>query len=409
VQKTIRLWYLYDFSNSFASIGLLFYYPLILSEQGASDAWVGIAASIATAILLLILPSLGAYSDRTGKRIFLIKISSAIMVASLIIMAFLLQQPGALETSSLIVVSVFYVLFHICFQSSFMFYSAMMRSISTPETRANISGVGLGLGLLGNALALGISGIVVGTSLLIIGLSGKPLTLFVGAALFAIISIPFFRQREIVISSSPVRFSYFKFLRKLLFERKAFLFLIGYSLLADAVLTFQLYIAVYTTKVFNFPEWMVVLAGITGLTFGIVGGLLANKLVQKVRNKEKALILSSLLYALCFGICALMPNIKIIVFIGLALASISYGLVFSLSRTVYSEIIPEQGQGEFFSIFTVFERAASIVGPLAWLLTFHLLQTYGENIQYRGSVFLLMIICLFGVYFLRKSARHGAV
>ncbi len=405
MKKAIRLWYLYDFANSFASIGLLFYYPLILSERGASDAWVGVSASIATGILLLLLPSLGAYSDRTGKRIALIRLNSIVMIASLIILAFLLQRPDALSTSSLIVISFFYVLFHVCFQTSCMFYSAMMRAITTEDTSAKVSGVGTGIGLLGNALALWITGVVAGSSLVIIGLSGKPSSLFIGAILFGIISIPFFMQQDIVSVSEKLRFSYRAFLKRLVSERKVFLFLIGYSLLADAVLTFQLYIAIYTTKVFVFSDQMVIYAGITGLTFGIVGGFLANVFVRIVKDKERALRASSLFYAFCFGLCALMPKAPVFVFIGLALAGISYGLVFSLARAVYSQITPEEGQGEFFSIFTVFERAASIVGPLVWILTFHLLANYGENIQYRGSVLLLMVVCLFGFYFLKKSAR----
>ncbi|MEK7106241.1 MAG: MFS transporter [Patescibacteria group bacterium] len=407
MKKAIRLWYLYDFANSFASIGLLFYYPLILSERGASDAWVGISASLATVVLLFILPSLGAYSDRTGKRIALIRLSSIVMVVSLVVLAFLLQRPDALTTPSLIVISIFYVLFHICFQSSSMFYSAMMRSITTNDTNAKVSGVGIGIGLLGNVLALGIAGAIAGSSLIIIGLSGKPSSLFVGAVLFALVSIPFFRQKDVVSVSDKLSFSYKVFLKRLLSEKKVFLFLIGYSLLADAVLTFQLYIAVYTTKVFDFSDQMVIYAGITGLTFGIVGGLLANKLVRMVKDKEKALGFSALFYALCFGLCALMPKVPMFVFIGLALAGVSYGLVFSLARTVYSEITPEKGQGEFFSIFTVFERAASIVGPLVWILTFYFLRSYGEDIQYRGSVLLLMVVCLAGFYFLKKSRKNS--
>jgi len=405
MKRNIRLWYLYDFANSFASIVLLFYYPLILSERGASDAWVGIAASVSTAILLLILPSLGSFSDRSGKTIELIKICSILMVLSLLILAFLLQNISNLNTSVLIFVSFFYVLFQVCFQSSYVFYSAMLRDITTTENNIKVSGFGVGLGLLGNAFALGIAGIVAGSSFIIIGLSGKPAALFVGAALFGIISIPFFKQKDVINTSSNTRFSYKAFLKRVMSEKKVLLFLIGYSLLADAVLTFQLYIAIYTSKVFDFSDQMVIYAGITGLSFGIVGGLLSNKLVRIVKDKEKALIYSSLFYAFCFGLCAFMPKISAFVFVGLALAGISYGLVFALARTVYSEITPQKGQGEFFSIFTVFERAASIIGPLVWILTFYLLRSFGEDIQYRGSVLLLMGVCITGFYFLRKSVR----
>ena len=132
---------------------------------------------------------------------------------------------------------------------------------------------------------------------------------------------------------------------------------------------------------------------------------MASKLVYKLRDKEKALRVSSIFYAVTFCIFALVPKVPLLVFVALALGGIAYGLLFSLARTVYSEISPENNQGEFFSIFTVFERAASIVGPLVWLLTFYLLKNFGESIQYRGSMLLLVLVCLCGFYYLIKSNR----
>src|SRR3989344_3550348 len=183
MKKNIRLWYLYDFANSFASIVLIFYYPLMLAERGASNTWIGVSASIATGVLLLILPYLGAYSDRTGKRIFFIKIVSFLMVPPLFILAFLIQKTDILSTSILLILSFFYILFQVCFQGSYVFYSAMLRSITDTDNNAKVSGIGLGLGQLGNAFALGIIGPIIGSSLIIIGLSGKPLALLIGGVL----------------------------------------------------------------------------------------------------------------------------------------------------------------------------------------------------------------------------------
>ena len=405
MKKTIRLWYLYDFANSFASVVLLFYYPLMLAERGASNAWIGVSASIATGILLIILPYLGAYSDRTGKRIFFIKIASILMVVSLLVLAFLMKNLEVFSTSKLFIISFLYVLFQVCFQGSYVFYSAMLRTMTNTENNAKVSGVGLGLGQLGNVIALGIFGPIVGSSLIIIGLSGKPLALFLGAILFMFISIPFLRQKELNNDVEKIGFSYKKFLRDIFSEKRIFFFLIGYSLLADSILTFQLYLTLYITRVFDFSDKLVTYAGITGLVFCVVGGFMASKLAYKLRDKEKALRVSSIFYAVTFCIFALVPKVPLLIFIALALGGIAYGLLFSLARTVYSEISPEGKQGEFFSIFSVFERAASVVGPLVWLLTFYLLRGFGENIQYRGSMLLLVLVCLCGFYYLIKSNR----
>jgi UMF1 family MFS transporter len=162
--------------------------------------------------------------------------------------------------------------------------------------------------------------------------------------------------------------------------------LIGYSLLSDAILTFQLFLAIYVKRVFNFSDQLVSYVVIIGLIFTVFGGFLANKLAYKLKSKEKALRVSSLLYAICFGLCAFIPQMPAFVFIIIALSGASYGLVFSLSRTVYSEISPVDKQGEFFSIYTVFERAASVVGPLVWLLSFYLLESFGESLFFHGPL-----------------------
>jgi len=404
MNKTIRLWYLYDFANSFASVVLIFYYPLMLAEKNASNAWIGVSASIATAILLIILPYLGAYSDRTGRRIFFIKIASVLMVLSLLVLAFSMQKIEIFSVPILFMLSFFYILFQVCFQGSYVFYSAMLRSISTTDNNAKVSGVGLGLGQLGNALALGIIGPIIGSTFIIIGLSGKPLALFLGALLFALISIPFFTQKDSKNDAEKVGFSYKEFLSRIFSEKRVFWFLIGYSLLSDSILTFQLYLTLYIKRVFDFSDQMVTYAGIVCLLFGVVGGFLASKFVYTLKDKGRALRVSSILYAICIGIFAIVPNIPFLIFLSLALGGTAYGLLFSLARTVYSEISPENKQGEFFSIFTVFERAASVVGPLAWLLTFYALKNWGENIQYRGSLIFLMLICFCGFYYLKRSS-----
>ncbi|MDO8603930.1 MAG: MFS transporter [bacterium] len=403
--KTIRLWYLYDFANSFASIVLIFYYPLMLAERGASNIWIGVSASISTGILLIVLPYLGAYSDRTGRRFIFIKIAAILMVVSLFVLAFLMQNIDVFSVPVLIIVSFFYVLFQVSFQGSFVFYSAMLRGITTTENNAKVSGVGLGLGQLGNAVALGIIGPIIGSSLVIIGLSGKPIALFLGGVMFAIISIPFLKQKDLKNDIEKVGFSYKAFLKEVFLEKRIFYFLIGYSLLADAILTFQLYLTLYVTKVFDFSDTLTTYAGIVALLFAVMGGFTASKFAYKLRDKEKALRASSLFYAVAFLILALVPNTPILVFFALALGGIAFGLLFSLARCVYSEISPQNKQGEFFSLYTVFERAASIVGPLVWLLTFYLLKDFGENIQYRGSMLFLVVVCLAGYYFLIKSNR----
>jgi MFS transporter, UMF1 family len=375
----------------------------MLAERGASNLWIGISTSVATGILLFLLPYLGTWSDRTGKKVYLVRIASVLMVVSLFLIASLIRSIDSLSVFMLLILSFLYILFMVCFQGSFTFYSSMLRDMTSSENNAKVSGFGISFGQLGNVVSLSIIGPIIGSSLVIVGLSGKPLALVLGGILFALISIPFLLQKDTYNLTATATFRYRDFFRKIFSIKRVLLFIVGYALLSDAILTFQVYLSLYVKNVFNFSDKLVTYVGLTGLVFGIVGGFMANKLAIKLKDKETALGFSALLYAFCFVLLALIPNIPILVFGAMAVCGLSYGLVFSLARAVYSEISPKDEQAEFFGIYTVFERAASVVGPLIWLTIFFLLKNFGENTQYRGSVSFLVLICLVGFYFLKKS------
>ena len=406
--KTIRLWYLYDFANSFASAVVLFYYPLILLEKGASNAWVGVATSVSTIVLLFILPYLGTYADKTGKRFFLIKLGALGIVFSLVSLAYVLQKTESITTFTIILLSDLCIFFYVSFHTSYLFYASMLRQITETTNNVKVSGVGLGFGQLGNILALGILGPVVASSVAFFGLQGKPLALFLGGVAFISFSVPFLLQKDKdkIQLQEKLNFSYKKFIQEVISNKKLFFFLIGCSLLANAVLTFQLYVSIYLKKVFSFSDQLTTFASITALIFAVIGGFFANTITHKLKDKQTTLQMAAILAAICFGFCSLMPKIAPLIFASLALSGFSYGLVFSLSRAVYSEIVPVDKQGQYFSIFIVFERAASIIGPTVWIVTFFLLSSFGEGIKYRSSMFLLLGVCFLGLYFLKKS-KHS--
>jgi len=111
MKNQTRLWYLYDFANSFASVVIIFYFPLLFVEKGGLDLWVGIGASISTILLILFLPMIGHWADRTGRRILLITISSIGMSVFLVILAFLFSS-DSLDKSLILISSILvYTLF----------------------------------------------------------------------------------------------------------------------------------------------------------------------------------------------------------------------------------------------------------------------------------------------------------
>lgn len=163
LKSKVGLWYWYDFANSFASSVIVFFFPLLLSEKGASDVWIGISTAISTVILLTFYPRLGNRSDILyNKKMLYMRISSVFMFLSLIGIAFFTNFNQVLSIYELLTVSILYITFQVSFQGSYVFYSAMMQDFENNGGEKNrISSFGLGIGQLGNAISIGIMGALV--------------------------------------------------------------------------------------------------------------------------------------------------------------------------------------------------------------------------------------------------------
>ncbi|MBI1812970.1 MFS transporter [Candidatus Peregrinibacteria bacterium] len=82
------------------------------------------------------------------------------------------------------------------------------------------------------------------------------------------------------------------------------------------------------------------------------------------------------------------PVIFAIVAVGNGFA---YGALFSLSRAFYAILVPIEKQAELFSVYVLFERAASILGPLVWSGAAWLFSSFGPD-RYRFSMLSLALI-----------------
>ena len=76
-------------------------------------------------------------------------------------------------------------------------------------------------------------------------------------------------------------------------------------------------------------------------------------------------------------------SISLPVLLGLfALYGITAGAAFAVSRSLLSDLIPYTVKGQFFSLYSLFERFASILGPAVWGIIVALVTTHGA-LNYR--------------------------
>lgn len=409
--QKVRLWYLYDFANSFASSVVIFYLPLLLLQGGASDTWIGISTAISATILLLFYPALGRKSDQSQKtRMRYIQLSSIVMVIVLVTMGSLTNQyVGNYSLSLLFALSLLYIIFQVSFQGSYVFYTAFMQDFeNTGHNKDRVSSLGLGLGQLGNAVSIGTMGaFVVGGSVVVLGISGKSLALVLGAVLFIVLALPFLLQKLDGAAPREVetrkQFSFREFVGKIFSNKRLLYYLLGYMFVADSVTTLQVYLTLYLKNVFGFTDKMSSLAGVVSLVALFATCMLLGSLAHRMVNKNRLLSIAGAIYVSTFILFGLTPAIPSLAYLFLALAGIAYGLFFPLARSLYSDIVPKEEQAEHFSSFVIFERAAAIIGPIIWVIVYELLRSNSVEFRYRANLMVLSLIAMIGLYLIKKS------
>ena len=309
----------------------------------------------------------------------------------------------------LLTLSVLYIIFQISFKGSYVFYSSFMQNFEdTGHNKDRVSSLGLGLGQLGNAMSIGIMGtFVVGGSLVLWGMSGKSLTLILGAVIFVVLALPFLTQKLDAVVPSEVkvdkRFSIREFSKRVFNNKKLSYYLLGYMFIADSVTTLQIYLTLYLKNVFDFTDKMSSLAGVVSLGMLFATCMLLGSLAHKMVNKNKLLSIAGAIYVATFLLFGLTPNVPYLVYLCLALAGTTYGLFFPLARSLYSDIIPKKEQAEHFSFFVIFERAAAIIGPIVWVIVYELLRSYSVEFRYRANIMVLSLVAMLGLYLIKKS------
>ncbi len=365
-------WALYDWANSaFATTVMAGFFPVFFKEYWASELsatdstfWLGMGNSIASVLMVLFAPLIGALADQGGNK-----------KRFLLLFAFL----GALMTSCLFVVSAglwqvalaFYALGIIGFSGSIIPYDALLIDVAEEKALDKVSALGYAFGYLGGGLLFALNvlmvlkpevfgladaGQAVRISFLMVGLwwavFSIPLVLFVHEQHPRPASKHILRNalREIVENLREVR----RF-------RMAALFLLSYWLYIDGVDTIvrmavdyglaigfessDLLTALLITQFVGFPA---------ALLFGYIGTRHGPK-----RGIMIALGVYTLIVFWAWRMQSMWEFYSLAVAIGLVQGGIQ-----SLSRSLYARLIPADRAGMFFGVYNMLGKFAAVIGPI---------------------------------------------
>ncbi len=411
----IAPWIAYDFINSLLIInGSLYFSAWITQNQGVNSSWYGLTFAISTVLLLILLPIKGSLIDKHGIGRQMLFVLSILIGAAAIV----LSQLGH-ATSPVLRIGgtlVAFGLINLFYQASFVPYNWLLvhlRGVETPNDVRKVSGFGEAFGSLGSVV-----GAILGVILLKQAL-GETETAYIdlffwlGLLFLALFFIVYWRLcRGLKIRTETTVESYGTLVREsfsLLREKgKLRRFLIAFLFYADALLTVQLYLPIYMRERLNLVDTEVSLAIVISLTAGAIGATIF-AWTAKGKELRKVIALCLAAWAITLFLFGIVASRTPFLFL-MAGAGVLYGVLWSASRAYLIEMTPVDKLGRTFGFYSIFERCASIVGPLLWggIMLLPLETSWRYTCAFTAMA-VLIVVSIFVLLLSRQESNEPAV
>jgi len=369
----VLAWALYDWANSaFALVVLTAFVPVMLGgfwNDGAPSTLttfrLGLANGLASALVVVLAPMLGAFTDQGRGRKRWLAVFTALGVAGTAALAL----PGAGQWAPAVAC---FVVASVGFFAANSLYDAMLLDVARPATYDRVSALGYGLGYLGGALIF-LLAIALVSAPGVLGLADAPAAMrwsFAGVALWWVLfTLPLlWWVQERPGPALPAGQAFAAGLRQLRATLGALrgqpnllLFLAAYWLYIDGVYTiikmavdFGLSQGLSATDV----TVAILLTNLLGFPAAIGFGLLGERI-----GPRNGIFLGLVVYLLATTAAVFLTTAA--QFYGLAAAiGLVQGGVQSLSRSLYARLVPEGLGGEYFGFFNMLGKFSSILGPV---------------------------------------------
>ncbi len=394
-------------------MGGLFLAQWVVLDNKFDDIWYGATFTLATIVLLITSPFLGAWSDGVGRRMPFLKWITYIQAIVGLLLG-VVAVSGIATIPKVIIVLVLFFFLQYFYQISLVFYNAILDLLSTSSDRGRVSGITETADNIGWLIA---PALLLPFSLGIITLFGSPgrAQVFLPAVIIFIVTGPpmiiWFKEPKSKVISPKIDFKgvykdtidgFRLLIRK---EKNVTRFLVSFMFVSDALLTASLYFAIYLDRVFQISDTQKYLAlALLEITV-ILSAYMAGKIADKYGNK-KVLLLSCIILTLVYGLISATSSL-VFIYILSAFVGLGYGGFYTVSRAMLINISPPSRLGEYFGFYSTFQKFASIIGPLTWGIITLSLKSYGV-ISYRIGIFALSVLMFIGTLLLIKVKEKRA-
>ena len=404
-------WALYDFANTIFSYAVVSYaMGLWLVEDTQFGKANGpfafsVAIAVSVGINAIVSPILGALSDRAGGR----------RLPYLLFFTLLCIVPTAvIGQSPAFVGLVLFTIANFAYQSALIYYDATLKTVSYPETRGKLSGIGVAIGYCGT--------IVIGTLIFLLDLP-IPSVFFVAAALYGLFAIPLFLVvREPAPPPGTPRPGFRDAIAALGQLRATILdartvpglprFLLGRFFYSDAVNTIIVVMAIVATEAMGLTNTVANLIllslAIVAVAASFAWGLAVDRLGPK---RTLMIVLTSWAFGLVVGGVSLgvagTVGFALFLLAGAVLGSGLGGVQVS-DRVLMVRLSPPEKLGEFFGLYGLVGKGSQVIGQLLFGVILLLFQPVLGVAAYQLAVLSLLGTMLFGAWLIRPVSDRWA-
>ena len=384
----LRAWAMYDWATSaMQAVIMTAVFPIFYASVAASAGRAGAAATkswadLNTGVLIAIAvasPLLGAIADRAPVKKLGLALFMLLGVGGTAAMFWVHEGELTLAATT-------FALSLIGATCSFVFYEAMLPHLASPAEVDRVSSAGYALGYLGGGLLLAFNLVLILKPALFglpagEGLSFDQRTLatrvgflavavwWLGFSLFTLrgvpetpVSIRGERGLQVLVGAFRELAATYRALRA---HPQAFLLLGAFLIYNDGISTIIRMATVYGAEIGLGPSDMIpaiLLVQFVGIPFAFAFGWLADRIGAK-----RAILLGLVLYGVISWLGFRMATARDFLVLAIMVGMVQGGTQ-ALSRSLFANLIPTERSGEFFGLWSVFEKFAGILGPWAFSL-----------------------------------------
>ena len=402
--KEERNWILYDVGNSAFTMLMATIMPIYFNhlagqaglESAEYLAYWGYAASIVTAIIVLLGPAMGALADTKNfkKKLFLGSMLLGVVGCTIL---------GGIQ-HWLVFLGVF-ILTKVGYSSSLIFYDSMLSDVTTDDRMDKVSSAGYAWGYIGSCIPFVLSLLVV-LGYESIGISfGMAMTVAfaLNGIWWLVMSLPLlknYRQKhyievnEKVFSASLSRI--LGTLRDMKNHKHVLLFVIAFFFYIDGVYTI-IDMATAYGQALGLDSTGLLLALLVTQIVAFPFALLYGRLAQRFRTES--IITVCIVAYVAIAVYAVFLKTQFQFWVLAVCVGMFQGGIQALSRSHFAKIIPHEKSGEYFGLLDICGKGAAFLGTT---LVSALTQLTGDASKGVSAIAVLIVV---GLVVFRMSVK----